>query len=220
MKKINCVFLLVILLFCYTTAYAEQPSITIQALFEQSQAGWHQSYNTKRGETIDVNINISVPNVMTFACYYAVDTEMVQDIPLTKNRDVEIGEGAYYNEQGFFSYDWPNHATTRGWQKTAEKNGTAFTTRGEPRALLCRFGQFDMNIPYAVNNTTTMATSLDMMNECLKQYFPTQNIALQPHWLHAHVEPGRYKKIKNMATMSLLKRVQIFKVVYSHILIS
>ncbi|MEG0759175.1 MAG: hypothetical protein RR505_12260 [Raoultibacter sp.] len=196
MKKAIIIFLTLALLVCSSNAMAAKPSISIQSLAEQAQVGWHQSYNTVRGETINVDIAISVPEITAFPCYYAVDMPAIEGISLTKSDVSESGEAALSNKSGFFRYDWPNHTTRRAWQSAAEKNGTALSINGEPRALMLRFGQFDMDIAYAVNNPATMASAWELMNKCAQEYFPDQQVALTPHWIHAHVDPGKYKKNK------------------------
>ncbi|MEG1472107.1 MAG: hypothetical protein RSD76_06655, partial [Clostridia bacterium] len=85
MKKAIIIFLAFAMLVCSSNAMAAKPSISIQSLAEQAQVGWHQSYSTVRGETINVDIAISVPEITAFPCYYAVDMPAVEGIPLTKS---------------------------------------------------------------------------------------------------------------------------------------
>lgn len=178
-------------------AAAEQPGVTVRELYEQAQSGWHQSYVSARGETVEVDIDIAVPDVEAFPCYYAQDMQAVEGVPTGKNDLAESGENAFVNEDGFFRFDWPNRTTQRAWKSAAQKEGTLVQSFGEPRAHMLRFGQFDMDAAYSVNNATTMSDAAKLMEECLQIYFPDASVQLMPHWIHAHTDPGRYKRNKN-----------------------
>ena len=197
MKKLWFALSLVMAILTGACAAADQPSLTVAQVYEQAQSGWHQSIASVRGETVVVDIDIAVPDVETFPCYYAQDMPAVAGVPTKKNDLAEEGENAFVNEDGFFRFDWPNNTVQRQWRAEAKKNGTAFDSPGEPRALMLRFGQFDKDTAYSVNNPTTMADAAKLMEECVQTYFSGMSIQLMPHQLHAHVEPGRYKKDKN-----------------------
>ena len=162
-----------------------------RTLREQAQQGWHQTYDTARGEKVTVDVKIDVPDVNGFPCYYAEDVKPANGIPTSANDLAEAGEEAFVNGDGFFRVDWPNRSTQRRWKADAQETAASF---GEPRALMLRFGGFDMDTAYSVNNPTTMGDAQALMQEALDRFFPEQGIELVPHWIHAHVEPGRYKK--------------------------
>lgn len=174
---------------------ADRPSYTVRDIFEQAKDGWHQSYDTARGETVTVDIDIAVPDVDAFPCAYAEDMRPVEGVPTSKNELAAFGEAATVNDPGFFRYDWPNHAAQRAWQSEAKKNGTYMEPFGEPRALILRFGTFDMDTAYSVNNPTTMRDAEALLTECVQTYFPGEGIGLKPHWLHAHIDPGKYERL-------------------------
>lgn len=177
-------------------ALAEQPALSISDVYHQAQTGWHQSYHTARGETVTVDIDIAVPAVPAFPCYYAEDMQPVNGVPTSKNDLAECGEAATKNDPGFFRYDWPNRSILRQWQAAARKNGTMLESFGEPRALVLRYGHFDMDTAYSVNNPSTMRDAETFIEECIQIFFSDRAIGLTPHWLHAHVDPGKYEKNK------------------------
>ncbi len=177
-------------------ALAEQPALSISDVYHQAQTGWHQSYPTARGETVTVDIDIAVPAVSAFPCYYAQDMQPVNGVPTSKNDLAECGEAATKNDPGFFRYDWPNRSILRQWQADARKNGTMLESFGEPRALVLRYGHFDMDTAYSVNNPSTMRDAEAFLAECVQIFFSDRAIGLTPHWLHAHIDPGKYEKNK------------------------
>lgn len=129
-------------------------------------------------------------------CYYAEDMQPVNGVPTSKNDMAEYGEAATVNDPGFFRYDWPNRSIQRQWQATARKNGTILESFGEPCALVLRYGHFDMDTAYSVNNPSTMRDAESFMAECIQTFFSDKAIELTPHWLHAHIDPGKYEKDK------------------------
>ena len=191
MKRILLALSLFAAVLCAACAVAEQPALTIGELRAQAEQGWHQTYDTARGESVRVDVDIDVPDAGAFPCYYAEDMKAVEGVPSAANDLAEAGEEAFVNQDGFFRVDWPNRSTQRQWKADAQETAESF---GEPRALMLRFGGFDMDAAYSVNNPTTMNEALALMRDALERFYPEQDVALVPHWIHAHVEPGKYKK--------------------------
>ena len=77
------------------------------------------------------------------------------------------------------------------------------------RSLL-QYGQFDMNTAYSVNNALTVQDALDQTQAIADRFFPGQNMRLVPHIVHAHVNPGEYKRGKT-GDYELVKEVPDFK---------
>jgi len=177
-------------------AFADQPTLSIADVYRQAQTGWHRSYPTARGETVSVDIDIAVPDVSAFPCYYAEDMQPAKGVPTSKKDMAEYGEAATINDPGFFRYDWPNGSIRRQWQTAARENGTMLESFGEPRALVLRYGHFDMDTAYSVNNPSTMRDAEALMAECIQTFFSDEAIGLTPHYLHAHIDPGKYEKNK------------------------
>ena len=180
-------------------ASGETQALNVREVYAQARQGWHASYESARGETVTVDIGIDVPDVEAFPCYAARDMRASASAPVSDNqgRLIESGEAATDNRDGFFRYDWPNVSTQRRWAADARKSGALPESFGEPRALMLRFGQFDMETAYAVNNPTTMADAATIIEECARTAFPDASLAFVPHGLHAHVDPGKYKQDKN-----------------------
>ena len=199
MRKFATAIVLLFVLSFYTAqgmALAEDQRVyTVREIAEQAKDGWHQSYETARGETVTVDIDVAVPDVAAFPCYYAEDMQPVDGVPTRKNELADFGEAATVNDPGFFRYDWPNHALQRQWQSAAKKNGTYMEPFGEPRALILRYGAFDMDTAYSVNNPSTMRDAEALLTECVQTYFPGAEISIIPHWLHAHIDPGKYERL-------------------------
>ena len=196
MKKLILAMCCLTVVLISSQAFADQPTLSISDIYHQAQSGWHQSYDTARGETVAVDIDVIVPAVSAFPCYYAEDMQPVNGVPTSKNDLAEYGEAATINNPGFFRYDWPNRSIQQQWRTAARKNGTMLETFGEPRALVLRYGYFDMDTAYSVNNPSTMRDAGTLMAECVQTFFPDQAVELIPHWLHAHIEPGKYQKNK------------------------
>lgn len=196
MKKLILAICCLAVVLISSQAFADQPTLSISDIYHQAQSGWHQSYDTARGETVAVDIDVIVPAVSAFPCYYAEDMPPVNGVPTSKNDLAEYGEAATINNPGFFRYDWPNRSIQQQWRTAARKNGTMLETFGEPRALVLRYGHFDMDTAYSVNNPSTMRDAGTFMAECVQTFFPDQAVELIPHWLHAHIDPGKYKKNK------------------------
>ena len=191
MKKLMIAVCCLAVALASAQAFADQPALSIADVYQQAQTGWHQSYHTARGETVTVDIDIAVPDVSAFPCYYEEDMRPVKGVPTDM---AEYGEAATVNDPGFFRYDWPNRSIQRQWEAAARKNGTMLESFGEPRALVLRYGRFDMDTAYSVNNPSTMRDAEAFMTECVQTYFSDQAIELIPHWLHAHIDPGKYEK--------------------------
>ncbi len=194
MKKLMLAICCLSALLVSSQAFADQPTLSISDIYAQAQSGWHQSYDTEREETVTVDIDIVVPDVPVFPCYYAEDMPPVEGVPTSKNDMADYGEAATVNDPGFFRYDWPNRHIQRQWRTEAQKNGTMVETFGEPRPLMLRYGHFDMDTAYSVNNPSTMRDAEAYMKECLQTFFPDRQIGLIPHQIHAHIDPGKYEK--------------------------
>lgn len=193
MKKLMIAVCCLAVALASAQALADQPTLSIADVYQQAQTGWHQSYHTARGETVTVDIDVAVPDVPAFPCCYAEDMQPVKGVPTDM---AEYGEAATVNDPGFFRYDWPNRSIQRQWEATARKNGTMLENFGEPRALVLRYGRFDMDTAYSVNNPSTMRDAEALMAECVQTFFSDKAIELTPHWLHAHIDPGKYEKSK------------------------
>ena len=191
MKRVLLALGLIAAMLVSSFAVAQESAAEDRTLHEQARQGWHKTYDTARGERVTVDVEIDVPDVNSFLCYYAEDVKAVDGLPTSANDLAEAGEEAFVNQDGFFRVDWPNRSTQRQWKAEAQEIAASF---GEPRALMLRFGGFDMETAYSVNNPTTMGDALALMQEALGRFFPEQGIELTPHWIHAHVEPGKYKK--------------------------
>lgn len=53
-----------------------------------------------------------------------------------------------------------------------------------------------MDTAYSVNNPTTMHDAEALMSECVQTFFSDENVSLMPHWIHAHIDPGKYERNK------------------------
>ena len=69
MKKLMLAMCCLAVVLISSRAFADQPTLSISDIYHQAQSGWHQSYDTARGETVTVDIDVIVPAISAFPCY-------------------------------------------------------------------------------------------------------------------------------------------------------
>ena len=198
--KRSAILLLVVFLSVSATACAED-RFTISEIYEQySGQRWQADYETVRNETIHVDVEISVPQA---------DTIQVLSVRYMSTgyaeANVQEGEQIVNSHAGWFSCTWPNDAF---WRE-AKKKGLQ-EVYAEPAPLVLHYGQFDMNTAYSVNNALTVQDTLDQAQAIAERFFPGQNIRLVPHIVHAHVNPGEYRRGKT-GDYELVKEIPDYK---------
>ena len=200
MKRILVSLLLIITLLIGISAEAED-RFTISDIYEQYNGWrWQTDYETVRNETIHVDVEISVPQAD------AIHVLSARYMPKGyEAANVKDGENIVNNQAGWFSCAWPNDAF---WRE-AKKKGLQ-EVYAEPAPLVLQYGQFDMNTAYSVNNALTVQDALDQTQAIADRFFPGQNMRLVPHIVHAHVNPGEYKRGKT-GDYELVKEVPDFK---------
>ena len=200
MKRILVSLLLIITLLIGISAEAED-RFTISEIYEQYNGQRRQAdYETVRNETIHVDVEISVPQAD------AIHVLSARYMPKGYDEaNVQEGEQIVNSHAGWFSCTWPNDAFWRA----AKKKGLQ-EVYAEPAPMVLQYGQFEMNTAYSVNNAMTVQDTLDEMQAATDRFFPGQSIQLIPHIVHAHINPGEYKRNRT-GDYDLVKEIPDYK---------
>ena len=200
MKHLYISLLLMAILLFGIVAEAEN-GFAISEIYDQYNGQhWQADYETTCNETIRVDVEISVPQAD------AIHVLSARYIPKGyEAANVKDGENIVNNQAGWFSCTWPNDAF---WRE-AKKKGLQ-EVYAEPAPLVLQYAQFDMNTAYSVNNALTVQDALDQTQAVAERFFPGQNIRLVPHIVHAHVNPGEYRRGKT-GDYELVKKIPDYK---------
>lgn len=196
-RKITLLSTLALLLFVVIgkASAANGDLVHINQLADEGITVWKNEYTSVRGERIQVDVEIVIPDADVFPCLEAEYSDPSSVLPTTKkNAESTLkNDFEFSNFKGQFVFAWPSRTEQSKMIKTSKKNGSYLSISGEPRHLIMAYGQFKNDIPYAVNNPTTVDTASAMLNEYTQQYFGWLNISFIPRYVEAHIDPGKYK---------------------------
>lgn len=202
MKKVlSLVFSLLLLLSLFSSGALANGYVHVKELMDEGITAWQEDYQTVRGDTVSVNLEIAIPDVEQFPCLEVKYHDPTDLLPTTKKNAADMStldNFDYLNSQGTLAYAWPSRPLRRQMEKAAKKNGTYQEKPGEPRHLNLAYGQFDLDTPYSVNNPSTVRSVTELLNHCINEYFPGQEIELVPRSLEAHIDPGKYEYNKKL----------------------
>lgn len=186
MKK--SILLLLGLFTAFSCARADSPQYTLSQVREQAQAGWHETYQAY-GRTIVADIPIQVPQGEKFPALAAGLMPALTELPVTDWHGYLSGQDKFFNEAGFFRWDSPAGEITTAAARRNRKD----PVRGmDVKPVIRRFNQLDWDTPYAFNNPATVREADARMKAAWARYFPDEEIALIPHWVHAYGEMRSY----------------------------
>ncbi|MBQ6482694.1 MAG: hypothetical protein IJI45_16410 [Anaerolineaceae bacterium] len=202
MRKNNIFIVAFMMLLALASAsYAEKGKYSISELYHEYHGQrWQADYETVRNETICVDVEIAVPQADVI---YVLSARYMPKGYEAAN--VKDGENIVNNQAGWFSCTWPNDAF---WRE-AKKKGLQ-EVYADAASLVLQYGQFDMNTAYSVNNALTVQDALGQTQAIADRFFLWQSIQLVPHIVHAHVNPGEYRRGKT-GDYELVKEVPDYK---------
>lgn len=154
---------------------------------------WKAEYQSVRGETVKVDIDMAIPDVQNFPCVEAKFIGPSSILPKTKEQyQLEQDDFEFSNGPTIFDYRTPTRKMMQKMKKSAQRNKTYRAETERTRWLYLPFGSFDEDQPYAVNNETTVRMMSHDVDHILKTYFPDKNIVMIPHYVTAQIDPGIY----------------------------
>lgn len=194
-------------------ALAAPSSCTLSDLALQTSSGWHKTYEAC-GRTISVNIPIQLPDA-EFLCELSAETlPLRESIPDTSHKSdgYDTENHLFFNEEGFFRIDTPSQAALRTFQRTHKD---PLPPRGyDTPPVIVRLNALEADIPYTYGLSATLRDSELLMKNVLHEYFPAEDITLQPHWIHARGGLRRYDEATGTFSGDIWDDVHLPLIVY------
>lgn len=188
-SRAGCILATVLIVFLCATAQAKDKR-TLSELRESCQEGWHETY-ASHGRTIEVDLEILLPNAERFPVVYADPLPMTGDQgnaeASTVNNHVEE-----WRSDGILRVDYPDSGVLRAAQR--EHPEAAISDGYNQYSIIRQITEFETDKPYAYNNPTTVADAQALLEEAGKTYFPEAQIELMPHWLRAYQGDMKYDR--------------------------
>lgn len=194
MIKKNLLPLGLLIFSLFSSATAEE-YIHVSELRNENITHWNTQYETIRGETISVDVDILIPDVELFPMIEAEYADPSALLPKTKSGEPnEIDEdNAYANKKGSFILQYPYSKKYAKWLQEARNKGIDLT-EGNPISIVYQIGQYDLDVPYASLNPYTPNDLLFMVQDTLEHYFSDRDFGITPSRLEVQVCHDDYLK--------------------------
>lgn len=208
-KNIISIMAFMLLLALTSPSYAEKGKFSISELYDQYNGyHWQGDYETKRKETVHVDITLAVPETEAIGVFEAKWMDYPEGLPYeegTQSKDGNhfsgtLGEEYYVVSPGAFDTGWPCDELWFQLEAEAKAQGRWPSLKGfekmEAIHTKIPYGTYDLDTAYSTHVDRTVRDGWNLVNEAMSRFYPGRDIQFVPHWLGSRTEPGEYKKDK------------------------